>query len=359
MFFSEFSVSPSEALHRPALRGIQGEAGERSSDQIFFSPNPMEIIFGLDRLKRRLINPVVTLGNFDGVHLGHQIIFRKVKEEASKVHGEGVVITFEPHPLKVLSPESFPPLLTPFRKKMMLIEQSGMDTVLCIEFTPAFAQLSAFQFVRDILVEKLRAEKVVIGYNYHFGKGKEGDAETLKLMGSRLHLEVEIVDPMIVENTVVSSSKIRDLIKDGNVEEASKFLGRPYPILGKVIEGAKRGHLLLGFPTANLAISDEMVPHPGVYAVHILWNQQALNGVANVGWNPTFEPSPPEGQAEVSIEIYILEFNRDIYGEELQVNFLRRIRDEARFDSPAELSAQIQEDVRWAQENVFNNKNIK
>src|SRR4030043_2293407 len=140
----------------------------------------MEVILGIENLKRLFDNPVVALGNFDGVHLGHQKIFEKVKEEASKTGGEAVVITFEPHPLKVLSPSRCPPLLTPFRKKMILIEKSGMDTVLCLQFTRTFAELPAFEFARSVLVEKVKARKVVVGYNYHFGKGKEGNVETLK-----------------------------------------------------------------------------------------------------------------------------------------------------------------------------------
>src|SRR4030043_269832 len=140
----------------------------------------MEIILGIDQLKKPFVNPVITLGNFDGVHLGHQQIFEKLKDEARKIHGEAIVITFEPHPLKVLSPEYFFPLLTPFRKKMMLIEKSGIERVLCIEFSLAFAEISPPEFVRDILMEKVNAKKIIVGYNYHFGKGKSGDVEILK-----------------------------------------------------------------------------------------------------------------------------------------------------------------------------------
>jgi riboflavin kinase/FMN adenylyltransferase len=312
----------------------------------------MEIILGIDQLKRPFNNPIVTLGNFDGVHLGHQTIFRKVKEEAQKKNGEAVVITFEPHPLKVLSPETCPPLLTPFRKKMMLIEKSGIDTVLCVEFTLAFSGISPFDFVKDILIGKVKAKKIVVGYNYHFGRKQRGDVEILRQVCKRFQVDVEVMEPLRIGSTTVSSSKIRELIKEGEVEEASKLLGRNYPVIGKVVQGAKRGQTL-GFPTANLEISDELYPKAGVYAVTVEWHQQRFNGLANVGWNPTF---PPEKMGEgklISLEVYMLNFNQDVYGEEIQVSFRRRIRDEIRFDSPAQLIQQIQKDIQWAQQNVF------
>src|SRR4030066_1393900 len=167
----------------------------------------MEIIKGIENLKRSFRSPVVTLGNFDGVHLGHQRIFQRVKEEALKIHGEGVVITFEPHPLKVLAPQRFLPLLAPFRKKMMLIEKSRMDTVLCIEFSLAFSEMLPLEFIKNILVEKIKVKKVIIGYNYHFGKGQKGDAQTLIGAGKAFDFEGEGVEPLKGDQTVVSSSK--------------------------------------------------------------------------------------------------------------------------------------------------------
>ncbi len=312
----------------------------------------MKIIKGIENLKRPLRNPVVALGNFDGVHLGHQDIFNRVKEEALKMKGEGVVITFEPHPLKVLAPEKFLPLLTPFRKKMMLIEKTGIETVLCIEFSLEFSQISPSNFIRTILVEKVHVKKIIIGYNYHFGKGQKGDAQTLKDAGRVLGFEVEVVEPFKIGRTVVSSSKIRGLIQRGEVERASRLLGRNYPIVGKVVEGARRGKTL-GFPTANLEISDDLYPKAGVYAVEVEWRQQHLNGVASVGTNPTFSSEQEQKDKPVSLEIHLLSFNRDIYGEEIQVNFKRRIRDEVRFETSSSLIEQIKKDIQWAQENAF------
>jgi len=275
-----------------------------------------------------------------------------VKEEALKIHGEGVVITFEPHPLKVLAPEKFMPLLTPFRNKMMLIEKSGIENVLCVEFSLGFSEISPSEFIKNILVEKVKVRKVIIGYNYHFGKGQKGDVKTLKDAGKVFGFEVEVVGPFRIGQTVVSSSRIRDLLQRGEVDGASRLLGRDYPIIGKVVEGARRGQTL-GFPTANLNISDELYPKPGVYAVKVEWRQQHLNGLANVGTNPTFFSKQDGKDQPVSLEVHILNFGRDIYGEEIQVNFVRRIRDEVRFEASSLLIEQIKKDIQWAHKNVF------
>lgn len=312
----------------------------------------MEIILGIDQLKRPFNNPVVTLGNFDGVHLGHQAIFRKVIEEARKKKGEAVAITFEPHPLKILSPQNCPPLLTPFRKKMMLIEESGIEVVLCIEFTLDFSKISPFDFIKNILIEKVKANKIVVGYNYHFGKKQSGDIHILNHACKLFQVDVEVMEPVRIGSITVSSSKIRALIKEGEVEEASKLLGRNYPVIGKVVQGAKRGQTL-GFPTANLEISEELYPKKGVYAVEVVWNQQHLNGLANVGMNPTFLPAQAKQGGPLSVEVYILDFHHELYGEQIQINFKKRIRDETRFNSPSELMDQIRKDVKWASEHVF------
>jgi riboflavin kinase/FMN adenylyltransferase len=313
----------------------------------------MEIIFGIDQIKKPFVNPIVTLGNFDGVHLGHQRIFEKLKDEARKIYGETVVITFEPHPLKVLSPEHCPTLLTPFKKKILLIEKTGIEKVLCIEFSLAFAKLSPSQFIEDILVKKVDAKKIVVGYNYHFGKGKSGNIETLIRICRLFNIEVVVMEALTIDDTVVSSSKIRELIREGKVERASKLLGRDYPIIGRVVSGSKRGHTL-GFPTANLEISDELYPKTGVYAVEVIRKNQSFKGLANVGFNPTFTPAAERGgRGGFSLEVHLLHFNEDIYGDEIQVNFIRRIRDEIRFDAPSYLIDQMRKDVQWAEENVF------
>jgi riboflavin kinase/FMN adenylyltransferase len=263
-----------------------------------------------------------------------------------------MVITFEPHPLKVLAPDKFLPLLTPFRKKMMLIQKSGIETVLCIDFSLEFSEISPSEFIKSILVEKVKAKEVIVGYNYHFGKGQKGDTQTLIAAGRVFNFDVVVVEPFRIGQTVVSSSKIRDFIQKGEVEEASRLLGRDYPMIGKVVEGAKRGQTL-GFPTANLEISDELYPKPGVYAVEVEWRQQRFNALANVGSNPTFFSEQKGKGNPISLEVFILNFSENIYGEEIQINFRRRIRDEVRFESASLLIEQIKKDIQWAQENVF------
>ncbi len=312
----------------------------------------MEIILGIDRITKPFVNPVVTLGNFDGVHLGHQKIFERVTAEASKIGGEAIVITFEPHPLRILSPDRCPPLLASFRKKMMLIEASGIQKVLCIEFSRSFSELSPFEFVKEILVEKVKARKVIVGYNYHFGSGKKGDVQGLMDMAGQFNVDVEVVPPLKIGDTVVSSSKIRQLLKGGRVEDASRLLGRDYLVVGRVVEGARRGRTL-GFPTANLEISDELYPKEGVYAVQVTWRRRTFNGLANVGFNPTFLTAEGGTKGQFSLEVHILDFDGDIYGEEIQVHFRRRIRDELRFNSASLLVDRIKKDIEWAKENVF------
>lgn len=311
----------------------------------------MEVIIGIERLTKPFLNPIVTLGNFDGVHLGHQRIFERVKEEARSINGESVVITFEPHPLKILDPENCPPLLTPFRKKVMFIEKTGIEKLICIQFSIEFSEISPSDFIQNILMEKVNTKKIIVGYNYRFGKGKTGDVEFLKNKCKDFNIEVVIIEALKIDNTVVSSSKIREFIKNGDVDKASKFLGRDYPIFGRVVEGTKRGKIL-GFPTANLEIAEELYPKTGVYAVEVEWNQMIFNGLANVGFNPTFLKNDLK---RFSLEVHILDFNKDIYGEEIKVNFKRRIRDEIRFDSPELLIDQIRKDIQWAKEKVFKN----
>lgn len=313
----------------------------------------MEIIQGLENIKRSFNRPVVTIGNFDGVHLGHQRIFERVREESLRIGGESIIITFEPHPLKILSPKSFIPILTPFKMKIKFIEETGIKTVLCINFSSAFSEISPQDFIKTILVEKLNVRKVIIGYNYHFGKDQKGDVKTLLEAGKFFNFETEVIEALKIDNTIVSSSKIRELIKNGDIEKASRLLGRNYIIIGKVIKGSGRG-MSIGFPTANIEILDQLYPKRGVYAVRVLWNNEIFNGVANIGINPTFLPAEYEDKIEKpSFEVHILNFNKDIHGKEIQVSLIRRIRDEIRFANVSDLIEQIKLDIQWAQKNVF------
>jgi riboflavin kinase/FMN adenylyltransferase len=311
----------------------------------------MEIILGINNITRLLRNPVVALGNFDGIHLGHQLIFKRAKATAAENGGESVVLTFEPHPLRVLHPDRCPPLITPFKKKMMLIESLGIDVVICADFTREFALLSARGFVKSVLHERIRASRVIVGYNYHFGRGRQGGVEELRQYAHEFGFQIEVVGPVRVGDQTVSSSAIRRLIENGKMAEAAHLLGRHFIVLGKVIWGTARGRLL-GVPTANVEILNELYPKNGVYAVEVQIDRNTYQGVANVGVNPTFEGN------RFSVEVHILDFHMDIYGREIQVAFIERIRDEQVFQTSEALIGQIRKDVEQAKRILGSGKSV-
>ncbi len=303
----------------------------------------MEIILGIENIGRTFRNPVVALGNFDGLHLGHQLILERTGRAAREITGESIVFTFEPHPLKVLQADQCPPLITPFKKKMMLMEGLGIDVVICAEFTREFSAISAREFVKLILVDRIGPRRIIVGYNYAFGRRRQGSLEDLKRYGQEFAFQVEAVDPIRVDGRIVSSSAIRDLIRCGEMALAARLLGRHYLVMGKVIWGTGRGRLL-GVPTANVEILNELYPRNGVYAVTVLIDNQTYQGVANVGTNPTF------GENRFSLEVHVFDFNRDIYGKEIQVAFVQRIRDERVFEGSAALIEQIKKDMTHARQ---------
>jgi riboflavin kinase/FMN adenylyltransferase len=298
----------------------------------------MEIIIGIENIRRKFRNPVLTLGNFDGVHLGHQKIFEAVKEEARNIDGEAIVFTFDPHPLQVLAPQSYPPPITPFKKKLMLVNMVGIDVIIVATFDLDLANIMPEMFVKQILVDKIGAKKILVGYNYYFGKDRKGNVEMLIQLGQQCGFEVKVIEAVMVNDTLVSSSKIRKLIQGGQMRQAAQLLGRNYRIIGKVIWGTGRGREL-GCPTANLEIPNGLYPKTGVYAVEAIVGNKTYPGVANVGYNPTFGENP------LSVEVHILDFTRDIYGEEIQLIFLERIRDEEVFEDPDSLVRQMRKDI--------------
>jgi riboflavin kinase/FMN adenylyltransferase len=302
----------------------------------------MRIVRGLKNFHERLPNTVLTLGNFDGVHLGHQAIFKKVIERAREINGTSIVFTFEPHPLKVLAPERSPSMLNTFHGKMKLFEAVGIDIVICANFTRTFAEQHPEDFARDILHTQIGVSEVYVGYDYAFGRGREGSIESLKGMGRTFGFGVGVVEAVQVNNLVVSSSVIRDLISSGSMEEAAELIGRRYAIEGVVVHGSHRGQTL-GFPTANLKIINELIPAHGVYAVLAQVENKTIKGVASIGTRPTFDDGP------VSVEVYLFEFHEGLYGKEIEVSFVRRLRGEIRFPNADALVEQIRNDVREAQ----------
>jgi riboflavin kinase/FMN adenylyltransferase len=304
----------------------------------------MTIILNLNNLPKDIKNPVVTIGNFDGVHWAHQAIFKKVIERASDLNGTSVVITFEPHPIKVMSPKMAKPLITLLEQKKELVIKQGIDILLLIKFTLEFATISARDFVKNILIDKLGIKEIVVGYDYAFGHNREGNVNVLREMGRQFDFNVHQVGPVYAGNTLVSSTSIRNLIMEGNISEAKRLLGRNYQIRGEVIKGRDRGGPLLGFPTANLKLADELIPKRGVYVVTVELKGKTYQGLINIGYNPTFKDKT------LSVETHILGLSENIVKQKIKVNFLSRLRDEITFASIKELSQQISRDIEQARE---------
>lgn len=309
----------------------------------------MKIIKGLENVPEKFNYPVLTLGNFDGVHLGHQKIFEMIQRRAREVNGTSVVLTFDPHPQRVLSPGKEFYLLNTFEEKLRIIENIGIDTIICATFTREFANKSPYEFVKEVLYEQLKVKEIYVGYDSTFGKGKEGGVQELKYLGEKFGFKVVIVPPIMMNGKPVSSTRIRELLKEGNVEEAALLLNRRYSIDGEVIRGRAWGKKL-GFPTANLKLHHELIPKDGIYIVQVLWRNKIFKGALNIGTNPTFH------DGRLSIEVHILDFDHDVYGERLKVIFHKRIRDEIAFSNVQDLIDQIAKDVELARQYFENLK---
>lgn len=303
----------------------------------------MKIYFGIKQLEKRLENPALTIGNFDGVHLGHQALFRKVVELASKRQAHSVALTFDPHPLQVLRPENPPKLISTFEQKIEQIEHAGIDILICLPFTMELAATTATDFVEKILVRAIGIKDLVIGYDYALGRGREGNIDFLRKKGREFGYSTHVVPAVEIDGMVVSSTNVRRLVSQGEMRKVARLLGRYYQTRGIVQKGMQRGGPVVGFPTANLKINNEdLCPRPGVYVVQAIYDTHCYGGVVNIGVNPTF------GDQELRAEVHIFDFNRDIYGHPLKVNLIQRIRDEKRFSGPEELRAQICRDVKQA-----------
>jgi riboflavin kinase/FMN adenylyltransferase len=304
----------------------------------------MKIIKSIDEITGEFTNSIVTIGNFDGIHLAHQNIFKRVITEAHNENRKSVVITFDPHPKKVLRPERRPFfLITSLDEKLKLIEDQGIDAVLLIEFSREFAKITAEEFVKNILWNKLHIKKIFIGHDYVFGRNKGGNEAYLKLLGKKLGFKVTVINAIKVNDTIISSTNTRNAILDGNVGLAARFLGRPYNLGGTVIKGHQRG-TDIGIPTANIKPDKVLVPPRGVYAIIAEIEGETHPAVLNIGFNPTF------ANDTISIEAHIFDFEENILGKNLDVSFIERIRDEIKFDSPERLVEQIKRDIDKARE---------
>ena len=303
----------------------------------------MEIIRGIENLLPPPRRPVVTLGNFDGVHLGHQKIFQEVTRQAKEAGLPSIILTFDPHPAKVLNPGEPLPLIMPLKRRLEVIASFGIDLAVIIKFTPEFSRLTAREFVAGVLWEKVQPRLVLVGYNFNFGKGREGTPQLLKSLGEELGFEVEIVEPVCLGKLMVSSSEVRRAVEAGEVDRANDMLGRPFQLTGPVIKGKGLGKGL-GFPTANIAWDNELIPKEGVYACLVEYRGATYKGVVNIGTAPTVKGD------ELSVEVHLLNFKGEIYREELKLSFIKRLRDEGRFESIAALREQIKRDIERAEE---------
>lgn len=311
----------------------------------------MKIFHGTDNA-HILRGTVLTLGVFDGLHLGHQRIMQTVVERAAATASVPTVITFDPHPRAVLYPENAPPLLQTLDQRLANFEVLGIEQTIVVRFDKDFAAQNAEVFLSNIVHERLQAKEVYLGKGFAFGKNRGGNIELLRRMSRELGFFADEVPEICLRGTRISSSKIRELLADGKVNLARRMLGRPYGVEGQIVHGFERGRTI-GFPTANLHPRNRVIPKYGVYSTATLINEVWRKSITNVGVRPTFE-----GGNEPSIESYVFDFNGDLYGDVLRVRFLRRIRDEKKFGGIDELKAQIEKDTRRAR-NYFKRLGVK
>lgn len=298
----------------------------------------MQIVTGVNIYEKILDASVVTIGNFDGVHRGHAGIFDHLKQTSRALGLPSVVVTFEPHPLKVLAPQSAPLLITTFEQKAALIGEAGIDYLVVVPFTPEFSQMSAGHFVRTILCGSLGMKHIIIGHDYAFGRGREGNFDTLANLGQVHGFTLEDLPPIGTGGVVFSSSLVRAAVADGDMGTASQILGRYYRISGTVVHGREIGHSL-GFPTANIATANELIPPDGVYAVMAEIDGSCVKGACNIGFNPTFSGTMR------TVEVFLLDFSRQIYDHGITLCFVQRLRPERTFADAGALKSAINADV--------------
>lgn len=303
----------------------------------------MDILKSFNNLPTSFDSSAVTLGNFDGVHLGHRELFRHLVKTARQLNCPSVVYTFDPHPLKFLAPDKAPLLLNTPEEKQRLIAASHIDYLIKTPFTSEFAAMTPEQFVEDILLAKLQIKALVVGYDYAFGKGRRGDVEFLKAYGDKKGFTVEVLQPVGADGLPYSSTRVRNMVAAGDVAGVVRLLGRQYNLEGRVVPGEQRGREL-GFPTANLETDKELLPASGVYAVKVRHGQQEYGGVVNLGQRPTF------GGDTSTIEVHLLDFTGQLYDQNLRIYFVERLRGEQKFSSVGELVNAIAADVLKARQ---------
>ena len=300
----------------------------------------------LENLKH-IKNPIVTTGTFDGVHLGHQKILKKLQKQAAEQNGESVLFTFYPHPRMVLFPDDHGlKLINTIEEKKILLEKTGLDHLILYPFTHEFSRLTALQYVRDLLVNKIGVHTIIVGYDHHFGKNREGDIESLREFGLTFGFEVDEISALDIKEINVSSTKIRNAIRNGNITKASSYLGYNYSFSGEVIKGSQKGREI-GFKTANLKLqkSYKLIPDSGAFITKVKVRDKIYTGMLNIGHNPTFNL-----KEELTVEVHILDFDNEIYGETLTLELCAKLREEKKFNSIESLVRQLEEDKRYTEE---------
>jgi riboflavin kinase/FMN adenylyltransferase len=310
----------------------------------------MELIRGIQNLRPEHHGCVATIGNFDGVHLGHQAVIGQLAEKGSELGVPTLVMVFEPQPLEVFKGEQAPARLTRFREKLRALARFAVDRLLCIRFSNSFAAMSAEAFIKDVLVDGLGIRYLVVGDDFRFGTGRKGDFEMLRQAGEQYGFEVANLHSFRIGGERVSSTLIRRALAAGDMEDAEKLLGRPYRMCGRVAHGDKIGRTL-GIPTANIYLHRKVSPVQGIYVVEVFGLKgEPLQGVASVGNRPTVGGTKP------LLEVYIFDFNEDIYGQYLNIDFLHKIRNEKKFESLDELKTWIEDDIVKARDWFARNK---
>ena len=297
----------------------------------------MQVFESLD-YTAKFASPILTIGNYDGLHLGHRKIIERIKVKAREKDGTSMLMTFHPHPLTILKPDKLIGLITPLQVKKKLIEEAGIDVLFIIPFNDEFHLISPEDFVNNLLIEKLGIKGLIVGYDFKFGKGGKGNVEYLASKSTEYGFFFEIQAAITMEGEKVGSNRIRKMIQEGDVRKAGVHLGRPYMVEGTVITGDGRGRTI-GFPTINLKTDFPLIPKRGVYISELEIDGKKFQAVTNIGYNPTFD-----GQSQ-TIETYILDFSQDLYSREIALYFLDRIRDEVKFGSVDELKDRIWKDV--------------
>lgn len=305
----------------------------------------MKVFYSIDEMIPEAPRPVIAVGNFDGVHLGHQTIIKTAVDRAHTLDCPGIIVTFDPHPQLVIGRHASFSVLMSLDEKIERIAHSQADALLVVPFTREFAQVEPETFVQDLYMNRLNIREIVVGYSHAFGRFGRGNTETLKTLSARFGFVVHVVSPLSVDGETVNSSRIRAFLSEGKVADAQRLLGRPYSLSGRVVRGAGRGRQL-EIPTANLDFDGVpyVVPKHGVYAVCVTIDRQELNGVMNIGVRPTFDGD------RLSCEVHVLDFDQDIYESRLSVKFVGRIRDEMKFPSVVALQQQIRQDILTAKQ---------